>query len=201
MSNITIAGNAAGTATFTVAAPATNTNRTLTLPDTTGTLLAEGGAITEATPVTASGTVIDFTGIPSWAKRITIMASGLSVSGTTAPTVQIGDSGGIETTGYASAKADINASNAAASGSVLTTAFRFMDLSAAADVGYAVLTLVNVSGNIWLASGTYVIDASTDKVGYVSGSKTLSGTLDRVRITDGGTDTFDAGTVNVMWEG
>lgn len=39
MSNITIAGNAAGTATFTLEAPATNTNRTLTMPDESGTLV------------------------------------------------------------------------------------------------------------------------------------------------------------------
>jgi hypothetical protein len=38
MSKITLAPNASGTATFTVAAPATNTNRALNLPDVDGTI-------------------------------------------------------------------------------------------------------------------------------------------------------------------
>lgn len=53
MSNITIAGNAAGTATFTVAAPATNTDRTITLPDETGTLATQADVSTAAADAVA----------------------------------------------------------------------------------------------------------------------------------------------------
>ena len=51
---------------------------------------------------TTSGTAIDFTGIPSWAKQITIAFDGVSTTGVNGYLVQIGTSGGIETTGYAS---------------------------------------------------------------------------------------------------
>lgn len=44
MSVIAISGNASGTGVFTIASPATNTNRTLTLPDAAGTVLFTDGA-------------------------------------------------------------------------------------------------------------------------------------------------------------
>ena len=56
MSNITIAGDAAGTATFTLASPATNTNRTSTLPDAAGTVLA-GAAPSASTTNTVTNKI------------------------------------------------------------------------------------------------------------------------------------------------
>jgi hypothetical protein len=57
-----------------------------------------------------------------------------------------------------------------------------------------------VSSNIWVASG-YVKSSTTINV-ITSGSKTISGTLDRIRLTTtGGTDTFDAGSINIFYEG
>lgn len=44
MSVVKVQGNASGTGIFTIAAPATNTDRTLTLPDATGTIALQGGA-------------------------------------------------------------------------------------------------------------------------------------------------------------
>jgi hypothetical protein len=44
MSLVKIQGNASGTGEFTIAAPNSNTNRTLTLPDATGTLNTSGAA-------------------------------------------------------------------------------------------------------------------------------------------------------------
>jgi len=43
--------------------------------------LTSGGSLTLATAQTASGTAVDFTGIPSWVKRITVMFSGVSTNG------------------------------------------------------------------------------------------------------------------------
>jgi hypothetical protein len=132
MSQVAISGNASGTGTLTIAAPNTNSNFTLTLPTATTELVGtdatqtltnktiQGGAITSGTAVAStSGTSIDFTGIPSWVKRITVMFSSVSLSGASSYLVQIGTSGGIQNTGYTSssfiiATAGSNGSNSTA---------------------------------------------------------------------------------------
>jgi len=50
MSKVQLAGNASGTGIFTIASPNSNTDRTLTLPDNTGTLVttASTGSVTQA---------------------------------------------------------------------------------------------------------------------------------------------------------
>lgn len=150
--------------------------------------------LTSGTAVTLSGTAVDFTGIPAGAKRITVSVESMSTNGTTGVSVQIGDSGGIETTSYACAT-----SNAASS----TTEFLVTGgSSAAAGVysGSVVLTLIDAATNKWAATG---ITARTDTAGYfaMGGTKATSATLDRIRIKTGnGTDTFDAGSVNILYE-
>jgi hypothetical protein len=73
MSKVALSGNASGTGTFTIASPNGNTDRTLTLPDQTGTLLTGSGAIS----VNASAPV------PS----VTVDASGNLLVGTTSASV------------------------------------------------------------------------------------------------------------------
>jgi hypothetical protein len=149
---------------------------------------------------TTSGTSIDFTGIPSWVKRITVMFSGLSTSGTSIPLIQLGDSGGIETSGYAGSAGFVRDTNSANTAG-FTDGFRFNHSHAAASVYHGHALITNVSSNLWVAS---IIggDSDTSRQLFAGGSKTLSATLDRVRLTTvNGTDTFDAGSVNIMYEG
>jgi hypothetical protein len=211
MSRIALSPNAAGTGTFTIASPGTNTDRTANLPDASTTLVGtdatqtltnktiqsstiQGGAITSGTAVAStSGTSIDFTGIPSWAKRVTVMLSGVSTNGTSNYLVQIG-AGSVTTTGYLGGYA--NTGNSANS----TIGFGIFAGSAAV-VMHATMTIVNVTGNTWLASH---VGGRSDaaSVTFGGGNVTLGGTLDRVRITTvNGTDTFDAGSVNILYEG
>jgi hypothetical protein len=156
--------------------------------------------LTRTTLVTVSGTAVDFTGIPSWAKRITIMFHLVNTSGTSPVQVQLGDSGGIETTSYSGSVAAITFPNTCsyashASGFVLPG-----NTAIASRTG--ILTIANQSVNAWVASGTFNSPAVTSMAGIVQGIKSLSATLDRVRITTvNGTDTFDAGTVNIIYEG
>ena len=199
MSKIQLAPPASGTATFTIASPATNTDRTLTLPDATGTVATLGTSLTLGTAQSStSGTAIDFTGIPSWAKRVTVMFSGVSTSGTSYWQVRVG-SGSFATTGYAASSSSIYGTNLAAVTSA-TTGFVMLTANAGA-VASGHMTLTNISGNAWAAS--HCFGDSTGSAAFCGGgSITLSGTLDRVRITTvNGTDTFDAGTINIMWEG
>jgi hypothetical protein len=149
-------------------------------------------APTSGTAVTASGTSVDFTGIPSTAKRITVMFSGVSTNGTTGFSLQLGDAGGVETTGYA-----VGTSNAATS----TSEFPLTGGSSAAAGLYHGQCVISLIGtNIWSVMAV-IARSDTSAAFSMGGSKTLSDTLTQVRIkTANGTDAFDAGTINIMWE-
>jgi hypothetical protein len=154
--------------------------------------------ITRGTAVaTTSGTSVDFTGIPSTVKRITFMLDGVSTNGTSPIILQLGDSGGIEITDYYGSASEIRGTPTSTS---FTTGFGLVESPAAGDFYYGIATIVNVSGNLWVYSftGSSIVASQTYLGG---GSKTLSATLDRIRLTtSGGTNTFDAGTVNIMYE-
>jgi hypothetical protein len=172
----------------------------------TAASLQVGGVATNLYPLVSgtavastSGTSIDFTGIPSWVKRITVMISGLSTNGTSDPLVQLGDSGGIENTGYVAGAAVMTGSSAGFSS---TAGFPISGSWSASVLfsGIITLALQDATTNTWTAS---VAGGRTDTSGAFSGGgyKPLSATLDRVRITTvGGANTFDAGTINIMWE-
>ena len=145
---------------------------------------------------TTSGTSKDFTGIPSWAKKITISFNGVSTSGTSALLVQLGSTT-IATSGYASTSV-----TAAAAGNTVgtSTAGFIMQAASASAVHSGHMVLTNVSGNIWASS--HVDAPLTTNVTTGAGAVTLSGVLDRLRVTTvNGTDTFDAGSVNILYEG
>ena len=151
--------------------------------------------ITLATEIGAGGTSMDFTGIPSGVKHITIMGVGISSNGVNGFICQIGDSGGVETSGYWSYVT--NAWDGTSSGS--TGNFILTNAVVAATVYQfkIVLDLENASTNTWV-SHSFVFGTNTAFVGI--GSKALSGTLDRVRFNANG-DTIDLGAVNISYEG
>jgi hypothetical protein len=145
---------------------------------------------------TTSGTSIDFTGIPSGTRRITIILADVSTSGTSNMLVQLGDAGGIETTGYVSACNQFSGSPTASSS---TAGFVVQEAMSASANASGQIVITNVSSNIWVASSCLVDSQPSNAIG--AGSKTLSAVLDRVRITTvSGTDTFDAGTINILYE-
>jgi hypothetical protein len=163
---------------------------------TAGSLEFTDNIVSGTAVASTSGTSIDFTGIPSWVKRITVMFDGVSTNGTSAILIQLGDSGGIEITGYLS-----GAYNETGGGSSTSTAGFSVtptSLAAAAYNGSAILSLLG--SNTFVGQGILFRSVSTG-MSYMAGSKTLSGTLDRVRITTvNGTDTFDAGSINILYE-
>jgi len=156
------------------------------------------GTLVQGTAVAStSGTSIDFTGIPSWVKRITVMFSGVSTSGTSAPIVQLGDSGGVETSGYVGSAGYVGAFVN------LTSGFFITNTTGAANTfqGIMTISLLNSITNNYSCSST--IGITGNQIVYTcGGAKTTSDTLTQVRITTvGGTDTFDAGTINIQYEG
>jgi hypothetical protein len=151
----------------------------------------------ETSKASTSGTSVDFTSIPSWAKRITVMLSGVSTSGTWRPILRIGDAGGFEDTGYSSIGAGFNSAivDAITGGFALTYSVWGPAQNLSGNV-----TLVNISGNTWTLSS--VLGNTAGAIHFGAGTKTLSDVLTQVRLTTvNGTDTFDAGTVNIMYEG
>ena len=167
----------------------------------TGSLTA-GGSLTLATAQTATGTSVDFTGIPSWAKRITVMFSGVSTSSTSNVQIQIGTGGTPKTSGYlgtVSYIAGLNTTNSA----LFTAGFGVTNPTFGNDVshGQMFLALLDSATNKWVYSSSICrTDATVNFFG--SGSVALSGILNIVRITTvNGTDTFDAGTINISYEG
>ena len=138
-----------------------------------------------------SGTSIDFTSIPSWVKRVTVMFNGVSTNGTSDYLIQIG-SGSITTSGYLGGCYNSGGAN-------YTTGFGIR-VGTAAAVNQGAISILLLNSNIYVASG--VVSRSDAAVAASTGGQvTLSGTLDRVRITTvNGTDTFDAGSINLLFE-
>jgi hypothetical protein len=146
---------------------------------------------------TTSGTSITFTGIPSWARRITVMINGVSTNGSSFLISQIG-SGSITTSGYVGGYSRATtSSNSTASGLTFQTATG----QGTGVLFVGILTWVNVSGNIWVGEGNTITTAS-DAATLSNVNNTLGGALDRIRITTvNGTDSFAAGSINIQYEG
>lgn len=153
-------------------------------------------SLQSGTAVTASGTSVNFTGIPSWVKRITVMLSGVSTNGTSYLRFQLGDSGGIETTGYVGVCGQIGGTAASAAS---TSGFDSYGDNGASNARHGALVFTLIGSNIWTLCGGYNIVSAFQYL--FTGSKSLSDTLTQVRITTvNGTDTFDAGTINIIYE-
>jgi hypothetical protein len=193
MSSVVISGDTSGA--ITVAAPTVAGTYTQTLPMITGTL----GTLNSGTAVAStSGTSIDFTSIPANVRRITVMFAGVSTSGTSIPLVQLG-AGSVTTTGYVSSSARLQDSTAV---SVANSTAGFVIPSAnASNVFSGAIQFTNVTGNTWVGQGVLSTALASPFSMPIAGLIALGGVLDRVRITTtGGTDTFDLGSINILYE-
>ena len=168
----------------------------LVLNGTTG-VQDNSGAFVQATAVNStSGTSINFTSIPSWVRRVTVVFNGVSINNSGVVQVRIGTSGGVVATGYSGYSYYVNTGGAIA----YSTGYNIDGTSiGAAGIRNGIYTIVNITGNTWVFSGT---TNNTDSGTSISaGNLTLGGTLDRVQITtSSGTDAFDAGSINILYE-
>jgi hypothetical protein len=188
MSSVVISGDTSGA--ITVTAPAVAGTYTQTLPQITGTL----GTLNSGTAVAStSGTSIDFTSIPANVRRITVMLAGVSLSGTSVMKIQLGtDSTTYTTSGYVGGATTVSSSINS------TTGFELFPTSIGTDIRQGAVTLTNLSGNTWTCAGSI---AYAGGCGVAGGYITLGAALTAVRITsDNGTDTFDAGLINILYE-
>jgi len=194
-------GSSSGTTTL---SPSATASGTITLPAGTGTVAVNGVStnVVQSTAVAStSGATITFTSLPSWVKRISLLLYNVSTTGTSGYKVLIGPVAGVETTTYlGEADTQDGATNAN-----ISTSFYVIGSGSlsAASVIQGRVELYNHSSNIWIcASQLGRSDATgTGSSFYLSGSKSLAGVLTQVQLSTGnGTDTFDAGSINILYE-
>jgi hypothetical protein len=193
--------NSSGGGSVTLQEETTATNGTLTMPAGTGTVAVPGLSSSVASgtaQASTSGTAINFTGIPSWVKRITVIFSGVSTTGTSNTIVQLGTGATptYTTSGYLG-------SAATSSGATVTnfsTGFMVNNSVGAASVVHGNILIVNVNGNTWVESAVLALSDSANTRDS-AGSVTLGAALTALRVTTVvGSDTFDAGTINILYE-
>jgi hypothetical protein len=220
--NINIGSSVAGTTTLnspnislggTTGATTTGTIQLGHASDTTlsrsaaGRLAVEGvGVITGVlgTAVSASGTSVDFTGIPSWAKRVVLTLSVVSFDTANDNLLfQIGDSGGVETSGYGGSTSMVSGATTTSSATI-SSGFNTNDTAATAGSNWrGVVTFdFNNDSNSWFISAIISNNTFAARVHNITGGKALSATLDRVRVTSvSGTSNFDNGIISMYYEG
>jgi hypothetical protein len=164
---------------------------------------APTSGFTLGTPVaTTSGTSIDFTGIPSGVKQIVINFKEVSTNSVSPYLIQIGDSGGIETTGYLGRAVYFDSGGSAQFDNSTAGYLNRVNITSGTAVfasGSITLTLENATSFTWVATGT-LFDTQASYLSFNAGNKSLSAVLDRVRITTvSGTATFDSGEINIAY--
>jgi hypothetical protein len=193
MSSIVISGDTSGAVT--VSAPAIAGSNTLTLQAATAT----NAVNTLSTAVSVSGTSVEFTSIPSWVKRMTVLFVGVSTNSTNVYQVQLG-SGSYTISGYAGGFVTFGGTAAN-----MSTGFSIANNVLAANLHHGAILITNVTGNTWSEFGNIAHSSASNILTASAGSIALGGTLDRLRIIASSTgnpaDTFDAGTINLLLEG
>ena len=182
-----------GTSAVSTVSPGTSGN-VLTSDGTSWTSTAGAYVLTSGTSqASTSGTSIDFTSIPSWVKRITVLFNEVSTTGSTVILIQLGTGGTPTTTGYLATKIEFSSTGIVTD----TTNGHGVVGGGAINVASGQVVFCNVSGNIWVGTGS--VKQGTTFMTYSNSSVTLGGVLNMLRITCS-TDTFDAGSINILYE-
>jgi hypothetical protein len=182
--------------------PSSGSNNVVLNADGTSTLTPSNIIKSGTAVASTSGTSIDFTGIPSWVKRVTVMFAGVSTSGTSSVQVQLGTGAGptFTTSGYLGASMAVNNGSATA-GEQNGTGLRIYANTAATSINHGNIIISNLTGNTWSLSSV-LGQSDLARVSWAGGSIALAAALTAIRITTvNGTDTFDAGTINILYEG
>jgi len=164
-----------------------------TSPSISGAVLSSmaSSVITSGTAVAStSGTSITFSSIPSWVKRVTVLFNGVSTSGTSNLLIQLNS----ETTSYTGQADSLDSSVASTAGFLLTSS-----QLAAANTCDGAVEIRSFGSNTYISTG--IIRQSSNRLAYSVGGKTTTAVMSSIQITTAnGTDTFDAGSINILYE-
>lgn len=196
-----VQGSTSGT--ISIIAPAVAGTSTLTLPTGTGTagqaLTTDGSGVTSWATVggitigtaqtTTSGSTINFTGFPATVKRVTVMLNGVSTFlGSGIVRLRVFDNGVPVTSGYVGSNDNL----------VFTSSFTD-NITDGAATRYWHLTLTQFSSTLWHCGGSMTRGDIANSTA-VAGAVTLPiGILTGIRV-DVASGTFDAGSINVVYE-
>lgn len=152
---------------------------------------------------TTSGTVAEFTSIPSWVKKITVIINGVRYVASTNVDyllIQLGTSSSYETTGYSGSTAfTFNSLNPTVGSFTTGISLTALNNANSAHIYHGSVTIIRANGDTWVASGAGSL--SNSAIAFTLGSsKTLSGALTRVRLIGTNTNAFNLGQVNVLYE-
>ena len=154
----------------------------------------------ETAKATTSGTSVEFTGIPSWVKRITMILNGVSVNGTNGMEVQIG-SGSYPASGYDAVSSYLGSTTFGFGGS--NSGF-VIAMGNSSFLCYGRYTLDLIGGNQYIGSGVFHLNqpgTTRYSVQCAGASPVLAGPISEIRLAVvGGGNTFDAGSINIMYE-
>jgi len=175
----------------------------------TGVLpVANGGTGATSLPIvhqiteqaTTSGTTKDFT-VPTTAKQIFFSLEDFTFGGSTNMSIgfQLGDSGGIETSGYVDTVAYVGGGHASDGNHATNTSMGLIYLmSSPSDAVSGFVHLINTTGNKWFYHAQI---RNNDYVSNSAGYKSLSSTITTVRITTTGGATLTGGACAVAYIG
>jgi hypothetical protein len=164
-----------------------------------GSNLTTNGVINRSTAQSASGTSVDFS-IPIGANRITVMLTGVSTNGTSGFRFQLMVGGVAVTTNYTATQPVISGTAITTAPATITNGFACPTVGTGSSThGQIVLCSLNTS--TWVANGLFYDSNPTERVTISVGRASSVGTVDGIRVTtSGGTDTFDAGSINILYE-
>ena len=160
-----------------------------------GSVVTSGSTLT-----TTSGTTADFTGIPSWVKRIRVVLNQFGTNGTSPYILVLGTASSFETTGYITSTGLIFNGATTYTATGITTAVSVTQ-SNFANTGYnttVLLSLQDSTTNYW-SNISFTTGGTTLQVS--GGGKSLAGTLTRIRLTtQNGTDAFVLGSATIQYQ-
>ena len=137
------------------------------------------------------------TGIPSWAKRITMYWSGVSTTGTGKVGFRFYTNTGVVSSGYYATDTAIGNSSGVTTN---TTNGFFMSLSAAANLRNGTFVLTKLYGsNDWVVSGLANVNNNTSSC-MITGIVSLSNLATSIELFESGGAAFDAGSVSYVFE-
>lgn len=156
----------------------------------------------------ATGTVMTFspadgTGIPSWAKKITVSIVDVSTSGTSSKLVRLGVGGVSQATGYKGVIGFIGTTANTTTSAQSSIGAQFgAGTSSSSFQGSVEFTKISDTLWAWRGIVSDFQSGTANSPAMTSGSVVTSDVVDSLFVTNAnGTDNFDAGSVSILVEG